>query len=187
MNQDKVRLTLASLSTAALATTATVVAVPHATASGDQPARSPLNAQDRTYLHDSAQGDLLEVRGGRLAVRKTDRAKVEAFGHRMVRDHSREYRETRKLGREVGYAVPTRPSRGERRVLTLMRSLAPHSFPCAYIAYEWEDHQLDIADAQDEIKDGRNPKVIQDARQALPMLRKHLHIVSRILNRMPGC
>jgi putative membrane protein len=180
------RLLGIGISSAALVSTA-VMGVPQASASAHHAAHSSLNAQDRTYLHDSPQGDLLEIRGGRIARHKAHRQVVRQFGRRMIRDHSQEYREARQVGHTVGYAIPTSPSRGERRVLDIWRSTNPFAFPCAYITYEWEDHQLDIADAKDEIKDGHNHAVIADARQSLKVLRQHLRIATRILHHMRGC
>jgi putative membrane protein len=146
-----------------------------------------VNAQDRMYLHDSMQGDLFEVRGGHLAHRTSDRAAVRRFGHRMVKDHSMSYADAKQTAQELGVAAARRPSPGQRRVLALWRTLPTRSFACAYITYEWEDHQLDIADAQDEIKDGSNPSVIADARQELPVLQTHLRLATRILHHMRGC
>ena len=146
-----------------------------------------VSAQDRMYLHDSLQGDRFEVRGGRLAHHKSDRAAVRRFGARMVRDHRMSYADARQTAEEVGVAAPRRPSPEQRRVLALWRSLPEGSFNCAYITYEWVDHQLDVADAQDEIKDGSNPAVIADARKDLPVLQAHLRAVTRILHHMRGC
>jgi putative membrane protein len=146
-----------------------------------------VSAQDRMYLHDSLHGDRFEVRGGRLAHRKSDRVAVRRFGARMVRDHRMSYAEARQTAQEVGVAAPSRPSAGQRRVVALWRTLPERSFNCAYITYEWVDHQLDIADAQDEIKDGTNPSVVAHARKDLPILQAHLRFATRILHHMRGC
>jgi putative membrane protein len=156
------------------------------TATAAQAAPS-VNAQDRMYLHDSMQGDLLEVRGGHVAHHMSDRAAVRRFGDRMVKDHTMSYAEAKRTAQELGVKVARRPSPGQRRVVALWRTLPRQSFACAYITYEWEDHQLDIAEAQDEIKDGSNPSVVADARKDLPVLQTHLRLATEILHRMRGC
>lgn len=175
----------AGLSTAALALASP--ALPHASAAPSQTGDAPLNAQDRTYLHDSPQGDLFEIRGGHVALRKGGRWAVRHFGRVMVRDHSMEYNDAKALGTTLGVDIPTRPSAGQHDVLRLWRSMNRHSFACAYISYEWEDHQLDIADAKDEIKDGQNQQVIKAAEDSLPVLNKHLALAERALHHLRGC
>jgi putative membrane protein len=176
----------AAVLTAAGAATAASQPTAFSTAAAAQAAPS-VSAQDRMYLHDSMRGDRFEVLGGRLARHTSDRAAVRRFGARMVRDHRMAYADAKQTAQEVGVAAPRRPSPGQRRVLALWRTLPERSLNCAYITYEWEDHQLDIADAQDEIKDGTNPAVVAEARKDLPVLQAHLRAVTRILHHMRGC
>lgn len=173
-------------STAAVATLVGLGAgaAPQAGAAPDRTG-ARLNAQDRTYLTESPQGDLFEVAGGRLAMNRAPEKAVRDVGRHMVRDHSEEYAAARRTGRQVGFAVPKPP--GQRRVLTLWRTVDRDELACAYVPCEREDHQLDIAEAQDEIRDGHNPKVILDARESLPVLRTHLRIIMRVLQHPDGC
>ena len=187
MAQHRTRILTAGIASAALAGGLAVAALPQATAATHAAAPSNLNEQDQTYLHDSAQGDLFEVRGGRLAAHKADRSAVRKFGRMMVRDHTQSYDETKQLAASLGYDVPTTPSAGQHRVIKLWRSMDRHSFKCAYLPYEWEDHQLDISDAKDEIQNGQNPKVIDEAKKELPVLEQHLARATRVLEHPRGC
>lgn len=187
MAQHRTRILTAGLASAALAGGLAVSALPQASAATQASSPNSLSEQDQTYLHDSAQGDLFEVRGGRLATHKGDRKAVRKFGRLMVSDHTQSYDETRQLATSLGYDVPTSPSTGQHQTLKLWRSMGRHSFKCAYIPYEWEDHQLDIADAKDEIQNGQNPKVIDEAKKELPILEQHLARATKVLEHLRGC
>jgi putative membrane protein len=166
---------------AALATGLAPAQAASSRAASDQP-----NAQDRTWVSDSAEGDLFEVAGGRLAMRRSHDPAVRRFGHRMVVDHTRLYRKTARVADALGLDVPTQPSRGQRAVLDSWRTVTGHAFICAYVPYEWEDHQLDISDAQDEVADGQADAAVSDARSGLPVLHEHLDLVSKLLHH-PHC
>lgn len=146
-----------------------------------------LSKQDRTFLSDSAEGDRFEVLGGGLARTTGVRQDVQSFGERMMSDHTQEYADTVHTAARFGLAVPTEPSDGQRAVLSLWGSMSGASFDCAYITYEWEDHQLDIADAKDEIENGHNGAVIREARHSLPTLREHLRLATGILRGLGRC
>ena len=46
-----------------------------------------LSGLDKTYLSGSIQGDRFEIAGGKLALSKSQNAKVRALGARLVKDH----------------------------------------------------------------------------------------------------
>jgi putative membrane protein len=140
------------------------------------------NAQDRAWVSDSSEGDLFEIAGGRLAATHSLDPAVRRFGRLMVRDHHQLYRATTGVADEVGLDTEDQPSRGQRTILRDWAGLTGDAFVCAYVPYEWEDHQLDIAESRDEVEDGASPAVVAAARAGLPVLRHHLAVVSRLLH-----
>jgi putative membrane protein len=162
---------------AALATTLGPARAAPARGGSDRP-----NAQDRSWVSSSTEGDLFEVAAGRLAIRRSHDPAVRRFGHRMVADHTRLYRATAQVAEAVGVEVSTEPSRGQRAVLRSWRTVSGHAFVCAYVPYEWEDHQLDITESRDEVDQGRSSAVVSDAESGLPVLHEHLDLVSRLLH-----
>jgi putative membrane protein len=141
-----------------------------------------VSGQDQDFISSSAEGDLFEVAAGRLAMHRSHDRAVRQFGRRMVSDHTESYRHVTRVGHKLGVDVPTAPSVGQRAVLRSFRHQTGTAFVCAYVPYEWEDHQLDIAEARDEVADGTAHRAIADARSELPTLHEHLHLVSKILH-----
>src|SRR4051794_17153935 len=167
---------------AAAAVAAVLLTAAGPAAATPAPHRAEPTSQDVKWVSDSSAGDLFEVAGGRLAMQRSHDPAVRRFGHRMVVDHRRLYQATRAVARGLGIKVETEPSRGQQAVLRSWRHVSGHAFVCSYVPYEWEDHQLDIADTKDEIDQGSQPEVIADAQAALPVLQQHLDLVSRLLH-----
>lgn len=131
-------------------------------------------------MQSSAEGDLFEVMGGRIALSHSNNPAVRRYGHRLVVDHSRSYADMRKLGAEEHVAIPTSPSAFQQAVLGLFRSLHGHDFDCVYLNYEIGDHVGDILDTSDEVKRGTDKDVREQVAAELPVLRLHLRLGTQI-------
>lgn len=180
----RARTRIAAL-TAALAV-AVPVAVETAPADAARPA-SGLSKQDRTYLHDAAQANLAEVAAGRLAAHRSGRPAVRAFGREMVVDHGKLYRSLDRLATKVDVTLPQRPSAEQRKVGALLSTSGGKAFTCAYVPFQWDDHQLVIAKTVKEVRQGSDPKVVAAAKASLPVLREHYRMATRLLKRLHSC
>jgi hypothetical protein len=49
-----------------------------------------------------------------------------------------------------------------------------------YADLEAKDHQQDISEAKDEVQDGRNPEIRNDAAREIPTLDEHLKIAEQL-------
>ena len=135
-----------------------------------------LSRQDREWMQSSAEGDLFEAAGGRIAVTHSSNPAVQRYGRRLTKDHSKSYAEMRRLGAEEHVAIPTSPSAFQRAVLGLFRSLRGHDFDCVYLNDEIGDHVGDILETTKEVKQGTDRDVREEAAKELPVLRTHLRI-----------
>ncbi len=177
---------------AAVAATVSVIAAtgavaPEAMATGQRSSGQQLNAQDRTYLQESAQGDLFEIAGGGLALAKARSMAVHELAHRMIHDHAMDYVDAARTAKAVGTAVPRLPSMEQIHVLMQWRNLSGQRFECVFLPYQRTNHQHAIAAARTEIRTGRNAAVVSHARRSLPVLQAHLAMVTKILQGMSGC
>ncbi len=186
-----VRSLLAAVSLT-VALTAATGAAPAASATTDPSAGSAASAaapnpQDLAYLDFAARANLAEVAMGQLAKRQGHSAAVRDFGRDMVRDHRRQYRALEVLAETVGVTLPSRPSRDQRRLVRLWSDLEGKAFSCAYVPFQWGDHQLVIAQTEKEVLAGADPVVTQSAAASLPVLQEHLGHATRLLRRLGRC
>ena len=139
------------------------------------------------YLKDAAQGALWEVRGGKTAQTHALHSYTREFGKRMIVDHSREYRDARKVGEDVHVSVPKAPDEVQQHDLMLLCLFHGASFDCAYLSTEWADHMADVANAKLEIATGQNRQVKSLARKYLPVLEQHLKMAEQDLMKTHYC
>src|SRR5437867_4902895 len=114
---------LMSLTTVAALTTAATLMVsgaPLRAAEGEQGTaktdqHGQLSRKDYKFVRDAVQGGLLEVKLGELAKQKGASQKVQEFGDRMIKDHSKANDELKQIATQKGASVPDQLTRREER------------------------------------------------------------------------
>jgi putative membrane protein len=142
---------------------------------------TPASGQDKTYLMTSMEGDLFEIIGGKLALKKSHTPAVDALAKRLIKDHTKSYEDVVKVARKLGVKVEKTPSPSEMWELLTVAKVSGSTFDQWYTSLEVYDHVQDIQETADEIKDGSNADVISDAKQDLPVLKMHLKLAKAAL------
>jgi putative membrane protein len=176
----------------AAAITAVALAVVPSAASSAAPAAASSaaaapSAQDLAYLTFAARSNLAEIALGKLAKRASDSESVRDFARDMIKDHRTLYGSLRATASTLGVALPTRPSRDQRRVARAWSTLDGRAFDCAYVPFEWGDHQLVISTTDLEVQLGSEPTVKQGAAASLPVLQEHLMHATDLLHALHRC
>jgi putative membrane protein len=151
------------------------------------PAAAAPSAQDLAYLTFAAQANLAEIAQGKLARRIASSRDVRQFGRDMVVDHRQQYAALESVATTLGVALPTRPSREQRRIVRLWSHLGSHGFTCAYVPFQWDDHQLVIAMTTMEATQGTEPTVKQAAAASLPVLEEHFEHATMLVRELRSC
>jgi putative membrane protein len=136
---------------------------------------------DAYWLQASTEGDIFEIRGGRIALVKSSNTKVRFLARILVKDHTKSLKETRALAHELGVDVPNEPSPTEKWQLEEIAELRGSNFNHDYSELEVADHIQDIQDAMDEVEMGCNTHVRLLAKQDIPLLRYHLKLARKAL------
>ncbi len=139
-----------------------------------------LSVQDRHFVHEAAMGGMAEVRMGNIAAMQGRSARVKRFGRRMVADHSKANQQLMRVARRLNLPVPSSIGGEEAETLGKLSSRHGREFDSLYASTMVKDHRKDIAAFEDEAKNGRNPRIRNFARMALPTLRMHLKMAQRL-------
>ncbi|HYZ80011.1 MAG TPA: DUF4142 domain-containing protein [Solirubrobacteraceae bacterium] len=142
---------------------------------------TPASAQDKTSLMTSMEGDLFEIIGGKLALKKSHTPAVDALARRLIKDHSKSYDDAAKLAKGLGVKVEKTPSPTETWELLTIGKVSGTTFDQWYTSLEVYDHVQDIQETSDEIKDGSNAAVVSNAKQDMPVLKMHLKLAKAAL------
>ncbi len=128
----------------------------------------------RAFIMKAAEGNLLVVALGRLALSKGVSPDVKAFGMRLVSDHSRAYDELRQIAARRGIAVPTQLDAAGKMMVDQMSNLSGNTFDKAFAEHMVQDHEGDVRDYRRAAKGLRDPELRDWAAKMVPVLESHL-------------
>ncbi len=151
-------------------------AVPAAGAKSSAASSKKVSAADEQYLQTSISGDRFEIIGGKLAEKKSKNPAVLKLAKTLVSDHSKSLSDAIKLAHELKIDVPSSPTPSEIWELKVVGAAHGKAFNALYSSLEVYDHLQDIQETSDEISDGTNSQIRDDAKTELPMLKMHLRL-----------
>jgi len=135
-----------------------------------------LTGFDNRWLSQAAAGSLQEITVGGLAETNSTNADVQAFGARLVQDHSAAYQMAQELADTNGVTIPTELSSLQQHKVQLLAGLTGSAFDAAFLRLMVRDHIQDIQLYETEAVRGRNADLRAYARAQLPILMDHLII-----------
>jgi putative membrane protein len=130
---------------------------------------------DAHFAKEAAEGNMVEVALGKLAVQKASSNDVKQFGQRMVDDHSKANDQLMGLASKDNFSIPDRIDAKDQAMIDRLSSLTGSTFDRDYMRRMVVDHEEDIAKFQREANSGTNPDLKAWASNTLPTLQDHLH------------
>src|SRR5690348_7523020 len=130
------------------------------------PIRAAVSAADQQFINEAAIGGQFEVEAGKLAAKSTN-PKVQAFGQRMVKDHSAADAQLAQLVKAQGGKLPQGLDAEHTQLRDHLASLKGAEFDQEYIKQMVKDHDADTKVFADEQRTTTDPKLKQFAEQTL--------------------
>jgi putative membrane protein len=140
----------------------------------------PINDTDTDFIKTTSQGLRFEVLAGQLARSHAAHSAVREFGKWMKRDHSADFTALVALAKEEGVALPPGLSDEQTRELQKLQGLWNEAFDREYIGFEIGDHQMDIHDFTEEVRNGEDFDVQRYAANSITELLEHLAMAQEI-------
>jgi putative membrane protein len=137
---------------------------PTPAAAGKSKKGSALSAKDKSFMMNAAKGGMMEVQWGKMAAQNGKSADVKKFGDRMVADHSKANNELMGLAKEEGVTLPAGKASGKWKS------------DKDYMDMMVKDHEKDLAEFQDEAKNGSDPDLKKFADKYSKVVQKHLDL-----------
>jgi putative membrane protein len=135
---------------------------------------APLSEEDKEFMTEAAQSNMLEVVLGREIVRRAKSSEVKAFGERMVTDHAKANDELRRIAERRGVTLPMELDEEHRRELAQLAALSDEKLDKEYAALMVEEHTHDVEAFRDASNKIQDPELRAWAAKTLPMLEEHL-------------
>lgn len=172
------RLLAASLA----ALTATGAATACSTESRDTtPARYPrtisshaASEQDRAWMDGAHQSNLTEINAGHLAMDKGTSSEIRSLGELLVREHTDLDRRLTAAARQLGVNLSQAPSSRQTQTLDALKKRSGREFDISWLTAMAPAHEEAISKTKIEISKGTAHAATTAAKNALPVLEKHL-------------
>jgi putative membrane protein len=133
-----------------------------------------LTRASEKFVKEAAEGGLMEVELGKLAVEKANHEQVKAFGRQIQDDHGKANEELKTIAAANGVRFPQSLRGKHKRTADHLAKLSGTEFDRQYMRFMIEDHKKDLEAFQREANNGQDTEVKQFASRQLPVLKQHL-------------
>jgi putative membrane protein len=141
-------------------------------------------SNDQRFMTEAIQGDLSEVKMGRLAQEKGQGDNVKQFGKMLEQDHSEHLQQAQQIADKNGLKAPTEPNRKQQRAYEKLSGLSGSKFDTAFARDMVRDHEQDISKYRKEANSKSD--LTEFAKQTVPVLQKHLHAAETLTPKHSG-
>ncbi|MBV8091851.1 MAG: DUF4142 domain-containing protein [Acetobacteraceae bacterium] len=130
------------------------------------------NAQDAQFVQQATTGGLTEVQEGQLAQNGSTGARE--FGLWMVTDHTAMNAKLASIASQEGLSVPATPTPTQEAEISSLQSLSGSQLSSTYASNEVRDHVQTIVQFIAEADHGKDPALVEFAKESIPVLFQHL-------------
>jgi putative membrane protein len=136
--------------------------------------------QDMLFVHDAAEGGMMEVQLGQLAAQKATNPNVKSFGQKMVADHTALNNAMKPIADKLGVKVPERLNKKDQAMYDKMNALSGADFDNAYIEDMVKDHRKDLSDFTMEAQMASDPDLRALVQRGSVMIKEHSDMIDKI-------
>jgi putative membrane protein len=139
---------------------------------------------DADFAVAAADGGMMEVALGKLAMKKGTSSSVRKLGTQMVTDHSKANMQLKALAAEKHIAIPADMSEKCQKVASDLEAKNGNEFNKAYADLMVKDHKDVIDDFKKEAEKGNDTQVSAWAKNTLPTLEHHLMMAEDVQKKL---
>ncbi len=131
---------------------------------------------DSTFVKTAAEGGMMEVQLGQLALKNASSAEVKKHAQMMVTDHGKANAELKKLAASKSILLPTALGEDKQKKVNDLKAKKGTDFDKAYADLMVEDHKEDIELFKKQAERGQDAEIKAWAGEKLPTLQSHLQM-----------
>jgi putative membrane protein len=134
---------------------------------------------DVQFAIAAADGGLLEIQLGSLALTNASSAEVKKFGQSMIDDHSEANKELAALALQKNITLPQTLSEKNQKHYDELQQKKGKAFDEAYTDFMVKDHKEDIDEFKKEAEKGNDKDLQSWAKGKVPVLEHHLSMAQQ--------
>lgn len=135
---------------------------------------------DSKFVVKATSGVTMETELGTYAEKNAVTTGVQAFGRQMVKDHSKDKEDLKKMAAAKNITVPAQTGKDFQKHIDEIESKKGIAFDKAYISFMVGDHKDDISEFTKEAKDGKDADIKAFATKGIPVLKSHLSMAKSL-------
>jgi len=145
-------------------------------------AQTAISMTDTNFILAAAQGGMMEVKLGELAVQKGLRDDVKEFGQMMVKDHTAINDDLKTLATQKGVTLPPALDAEHQDIADKMTTLKGSEFDDAYINGMIQTHQKDAKAFRAESAATGDAGIKYFVNTSIPVVESHLQQITALKN-----
>ncbi|MEX1238574.1 MAG: DUF4142 domain-containing protein [Cyclobacteriaceae bacterium] len=136
--------------------------------------------EDAEFAVEAADGSMLEVELGTMALTRATSPEVKQFAQKIVDEHTRSNNELKALAQKKNITLPTTMGDDHMRKYENLQEKTGPDFDKEYMDLMVKDHKEDIREFEEQAEDGSDLEIREWASSKLPTLRNHLEEAERV-------
>lgn len=136
--------------------------------------------QDIVFVHDAAEGGMMEVQLGQLAAQKATNPDVKNFGQKMVADHTALNSAMKPIADKMGVKVPDHLNKKDQAMYDKMNALSGPDFDKTYVEGMVKDHHKDLREFTMEAQMASDPDLQAIVQRGGAMIKQHTDMIDKI-------
>jgi|APTNR8051073442_1049403.scaffolds.fasta_scaffold01161_10 putative membrane protein len=134
----------------------------------------------KEFIEKAVRGNIAEVKLGELAEKQAKSDQVKTLGETLRTDHGKALEKSKALAKEMDVEVKMEPTDDAKETYDELAKLSGAEFDREFVEAAVEDHEKDIELYTEQAEEGDNPKVVEYAKETLPVLKKHLDAARKL-------
>jgi len=158
--------------------------------SSGAPNETPQQIKDKMFVHEAIEGGVAEIALGNLAAQKSTNNEVQAFGKKMVEDHTKLNQQLSQVADTIGARAPKKMGKDQQAQYDKLAALSGDDFDREYITLMVKDHHKDLREMRMEARTTQDADLKAVLGDGAPIIRDHMVSADRMAHErgipMPG-
>jgi putative membrane protein len=138
----------------------------------------------KDFMKKAAEGGMMEVELGNIAMKNSSTQQIKDFGQMMVDDHSQVNQELKALASVKNIGLPTMVGSDKQDKIDKLSKEKGAEFDKDYVSMMIDDHKKDIDEFKDAQDKANDPDIKSFLTKTIPVLQKHLDAIQAIDKKM---
>jgi putative membrane protein len=148
---------------------------------GNGPSNSAASMADQSFISDSMQGNLADVKLSQLAEQKSGSNDVKQVAQKLESEDSQMNQKWfEPEAKALQISVPKKPSKKENKEVEKLQGLSGADFDKGYITAMLEDQQKDLKEFKDESDAAQDPNIKRIAQMGTKVITEHLQVLEQV-------